>query len=69
MPLPTPQKNEGHDEFISRCMHESDLPTKGDQRLAACMDAWRKKQRMAAQHVPLDPPPVESEERVGPPPA
>lgn len=44
MPMPKPRKGESQDTFMSRCMHESDLPTEGNQRLAACFTAWRRKE-------------------------
>jgi len=46
MPIPTPNKNEERDKFISRCISrlvkvDSDRPQK--QRIAICYSAWRKK--------------------------
>lgn len=43
MPLPKPRSGESQDTFITRCMHESDLPTANDQRFAACSNAWRSR--------------------------
>jgi hypothetical protein len=63
MPLPKPRKGESQKDFTSRCMHESDLPTDNDQRLAACMTAWRAKSR----DLEL-PPPVNADPSEMPPP-
>jgi hypothetical protein len=43
MPVPTPRSGETQDQFMNRCMHESDLPTEGNQRLAACFSQWRRR--------------------------
>lgn len=48
MPLPKPRSGESRDDFTSRCMSESDLPLANDQRLAACMQAWRDRSKDSA---------------------
>lgn len=40
MPLPTPREGETKDEFIERCMSESDL--EHEMRIAACEAQWER---------------------------
>jgi hypothetical protein len=46
MPLPTPNKGEDKDKFISRCMSngvmKKEFPEQ-EQRVAVCHSQWRKK--------------------------
>jgi len=46
MPIPTPNKNEERDKFISRCisrLSKIDTNREKKQVIAICYTAWRKK--------------------------
>ena len=45
MPIPTPNKNESQDDFISRCMANDTMVDEYEQkqRAAICYNQWRKK--------------------------
>jgi hypothetical protein len=49
MPLPTPNKGESKDDFISRCAGNETMNNEfpdQDQKLAVCYSQWRKKESM-----------------------
>ena len=48
MPLPTPKKDEGQDDFIKRCMSNDTMKEEfpdNDQRLAVCFQKWKDKDK------------------------
>lgn len=52
MPLPKPKQDEGHDDFISRCMGDNVMKTEytdTDQRYAVCERQWKDKDKKS-QH-------------------
>lgn len=54
MPLPTPNKDETHDKFLSRCMANSTMNTEYDdneQRYAVCNSQWRRSKEDEAVHT------------------
>ena len=63
MPLPTPNEDEGHDEFIDRCIVDPDVQADSednDQALAICESLWEDNRMSEATNeterrfVPLD---------------
>lgn len=53
MPLPTPQPNEGHDDFIERCMSElSEEYPEEAQRMAICQTQWDEDKDNLVKFVP-----------------
>ena len=54
MPVPSPQKNEKQDDFISRCistLHNEDPNRPNDQIVAMCFTAWREHQKGASHDL------------------
>jgi hypothetical protein len=48
MPLPTPQPNETHNSFITRCMHiiaNDDRYKSNKQRVAVCESIWARSKK------------------------
>lgn len=46
MPLPTPDKTESREKFVSRCMSDPESKREfrdRDQRLAMCLNQYRRK--------------------------
>jgi len=54
MPLPTPNKGEDKNKFISRCMSnpqaKRDFPNQ-NQRVAVCNTQWRRKRKSIAERL------------------
>lgn len=64
MPLPTPNEDEGHDEFMDRCMGNDTMVEEypdDDQRYAVCQAQWDKE---GDSERAADPPKDEMERRI-----
>jgi phage head maturation protease len=55
--MPSPRANENRDQFLDRCMGDSEMVGEygeNDQRYAVCVNYWQNKKSMAIQHKVYD---------------
>jgi len=55
--MPSPRANENRDQFLERCMGDSEMVgefNENDQRYAVCLSYWQNKKSMAIQHKVYD---------------